>query len=661
MHVDSRIARWLSAIIVLGCFSNNVATIVAVTPNPLFQDHMVLQRDMPVRVWGTADPGESVTVAFAGQTRSADPDAAGKWQVTLDPLKANATPAEMTIRGKNKIVIKDVLVGEVWLASGQSNMTFRFQPSFYPDEAAHANPLVRTANIEAAASMSPQDTVRLNWNICTPQTIGERFSAVGYFFANRLSKELHIPVAIIHSSWEGTRAEPWINRDALLANPALRRQAQQQIDDMIRRPADDKAFFPKMIAWEKKYGAGDDAAKGFDEGWGKPDFDASTWKTVTIPTDFRAAGLPGGGVVWFRKELDVPASAAGKSFELNPGYTVDMVQAFWNGVRLKSSYEHLPYYPHGQGFQVPGELVKAGRNVVSIRIHGHAEGHLWCVTKEMRLPISADDQKSNEWRYKVETRFPDPTAESQAALPKAPSAELQVTPGCLFNAMIRPLTPFAIRGAIWYQGESNVQNSHEYREVLTTLIQDWRAQWHEGPFPFYIVQLANVGRPPQSPEESDWAEVREAQLQVSRQVPNTGLAVTIDIGEENDIHPRNKRDVGYRLALNALAKTYGRDLESSGPQFESMEITGRSIRLRFSHLAGGLVAKNGPLRQFAIAGSDKKFVWAEAKIEGDSVLVSSADVSHPIAVRYAWAKNPAGANLNNQSGLPASPFRTDSW
>lgn len=669
--VSSALFRRSIAIVVAGVFICHTVVVAAVTPNPLFQDHMVLQREMPVYVWGTADPGETVTVAFAGQTRTAQPDAAGKWQVKLDPLSANSAPAELKVDGKNHIVIKDVLVGEVWLASGQSNMTFRFQPSFYPTEAAQANPMIRTANIGAAASMDSQDTVRLEWTVCTPQTIGQKFSAVGFFFAKRLNDELHVPVGIIHSSWEGTRAEPWISRDALLAEPALRKAAQQQIDDMIRRPEDDKAFFPKMIAWEKKYGAADNSTQGFDEGWGKPDFDASTWKTVTLPTDFRAAGLPGGGVVWFRKELDVPAAAAGKPFELNPGYTVDMVQTFWNGTRLKTAYENPPYYPHGQGFLVPGELVKAGRNVVSIRIHGHAEGHLWCVTKEMRLPIStanrnitdqkSPDRKPDEWRYKVEERFPDPTPESQAALPKAPSANLQDTPGCLFNGMIHPLIPFAIRGAIWYQGESNVQHSREYGAVLTTLIQNWRTEWKEGPFPFYIVQLANISVPPQSPQENTWSEVRDEQLQVSRRVPNTGLAVTIDIGDANDIHPRNKRDVGYRLALNALAKTYGRDTECSGPQFESLEIAGRMVRLHFSHASGGLVAKDGPLRQFAIAGADKKFVWADAKIDGDSVLVSSAEITHPVAVRYAWAQNPAGCNLTNEAGLPASPFRTDSW
>jgi sialate O-acetylesterase len=298
---------------------------------------------------------------------------------------------------------------------------------------------------------------------------------------------------------------------------------------------------------------------------------------------------------------------------------------------------------------------------VSIRIHGHTEGHLWCTTKEMRLPISEADRQSNEWQCKVERQFPDPTPESLASLPKAPSARPEDTPGCLFNGMIHPLMPLAIRGAIWYQGESNVQHSHEYATVLTTLIEDWRTRWKEGPFPFYIVQLANLGRPPQSPEESDWAEVREAQSQVARRVPNSGLAVTIDIGEENDIHPRDKRDVGNRLALNALAKTYGRAVEWSGPQFDSLEITGRTARLKFSHATGGLVAKGGPLRQFAIAGSDKKFVWAEATIEGDSVLVSSPSVAHLVAVRYAWAKNPAGSNLYNKANLPASPFRTDDW
>ena len=478
-----------------------------VAPSPIFADHMVLQQGMPVPVWGKAEAGEMVTVAFAGQTRKGRADVHGKWRVTLDALKASATPSTMTIAGKNSITIANVLVGEVWLGSGQSNMTMRFRPEVNPDEFARSNqPEIRTANVGPAATLDPQDSARVKWSVCSPQTIAKDFSAVGYFFVKRLHDELKVPVALVHSSWEGTPIEPWISREALLAEPRLKGFARDRIEELVRRPADDKAFPPKIQAWEEKYRSADASTKGVDEGWGKPAYDASAWKRVTIPTDFRAAGLPHGGIVWYRKEVDVPASAAGKAFELNPGFTVDVVSAFWNGVPLKEVWRHPKYYPHGQGFAVPGELVKAGRNVVSVRIFGHTEGHLWCTGKEMRIPGIDLDPKPNEWQAKVEVRFPDVTAESLAALPKVPSAEPQSTASCLFNGQIHPLIPLAIRGAIWYQGESSWDRSKYYAVTLATLIGDWRARWGEGDFPFYIVQLANIGRPPRSPRKGPGQE-----------------------------------------------------------------------------------------------------------------------------------------------------------
>jgi sialate O-acetylesterase len=633
-----------------------------VVPATIFADHMVLQRDMPVPVWGGAKAGEVVTVTFAGQTRKTTAGADGKWQVRLDAMKARATPATMSIAGKNSITIKDVLVGEIWLGSGQSNMTMRFRPEVNPDDFANSDqPAIRTANVGPGATLQPQDSVAVKWSVCSPRTIAKDFSAVGYFFVKRLHDELHVPVALVHSSWEGTPIEPWISREALLANPLIEAFARRQIAALADRPADDQAFLPKIQAWEAKYHCGDTSTKGVDEGWGKPTYDASAWKKVTLETDFRAAGLPYGGIVWFRKEVNVPAAAAGKAFEFNPGFTVDNVSAFWNGVPLKEVWNHPKYHPHGQGFAVPGELVQAGKNVASVRIFGHTEGHFWCTGKQMRIPGIELDPKPDEWQAKVEVRFPDVTPEALAALPKVPIAEPQSTASCLFNGQIRPLIPFAIRGAIWYQGESSWDRSQWYATTLTTLIRDWRARWGEGDFPFYIVQLANISRPPEDPEEGAWARVREAQLQVSREVPNTGLAVALDIGEEKDIHPRNKRATGNRLALLALAKTYGMAVASSGPIYEWMRLDGGKIRVKFSSLGGGLVAKEGALKQFAIAGADKKFVWAEARIEGDQVVVWSAKVAKPVAVRYAWAQNPQGCNLYNTAGLPASPFRTDAW
>jgi sialate O-acetylesterase len=280
----------------------------------------------------------------------------------------------------------------------------------------------------------------------------------------------------------------------------------------------------------------------------------------------------------------------------------------------------------------------------------------------MSLPVDDPKALDNKWKYHVEKEFPPLPSAAIASLPKTPGAQIQNTSGALFNAMIHPLIPYAIKGAIWYQGESNTnpaQEALDYRRLLPALIADWRSRWGEGNFPFYIVQLANYGTKVTQPSGSNWAVLRESQSNVARTVPDAGLAVIIDIGEGDNIHPRDKKDVGYRLSLLALDRTYGQKMEDSGPIFESMKVEGGAIRLSFTHVAGGLKAKGGPLKYFAVAGGDKKFVWADAKIDGNTIVVSSPLVSSPAAARYAWADDPEGCNLYNSEGLPASPFRTD--
>ncbi len=657
----SRGMRLLAAVVIAG-LAGAAGARAEVRPAPLFQDHMVLQQKMPVPVWGTAGPGEEVTVSFAGQAKKTKADDAGKWSVKLDPLPANATPAEMTIAGANTLVVKDVLVGEVWVASGQSNMAFRFQPKDYPDEVAKADrPLIRTFTASNATAPAPKDTVGGAWQVCSPQTLSA-FSSVGFFFIKDLQEELKVPVGLLHTSWGGTQGESWVSREALLANAELKPLAEAQIANMERRPQDEEKFAAGVKAWEEKYGGVVEGNKGFEQGWAAPAFDASAWKPATLPTSLARLGLKGGGVVWLRKEVEMPEAAAGKWLNLSLAYTEDEVQIYWNNTPAKSWGQAKPFLRRYATFGVPGEAVKAGRNVVAIRLHSLTDrGQIARDTRQLGIPLPEGAPAANDWLFQAEARFPDLTDEARKALPRPPTAEPQNTSSYLFNAMVNPLVPYAMRGAIWYQGESNAGRAKAYRAVLSTLIGDWRARWGQGDFPFYIVQLANYLQPPAQPVDDTWANLRESQSVAARQIPNAGLAVAIDIGEAGDIHPRNKRDVGHRLALNAFARVYGRQVEYSGPLYEAMEVEGKTIRLTFSHLAGGLAAKGGPLKQFAIAGADKKFVWAEARIEGDTVVVSSPEVAEPAAVRYAWAANPEGCNLYNGAGLPASPFRTDEW
>ena len=624
----------------------------------IFSDHMILQRDKPVPIWGWANSGEKVTVEFAGQTKTATVDANGKWLVKLDAMAADTKPHTLKV---NSLAVSNVLVGEVWLASGQSNMGYRLSPIY--DAAAIAaadHPELRVFSEESEGSLTPLTDCKGRWEVSSPKT-APGFTAVGYYFAEELRRELKVPVGVVRSSLGGTQGESWLSREAQVASPVLKDYCEKQIDAMTHFDENAKVFEKALPEWEAKVGAGDPGNAGLAKGWAKAEFDDSGWKTCPAPVSWRQVGLKSGCIVWLRKSVDIPADKAGKSaaYIIN-GYDEDMTPYF-NGQELKPFRPKPPRFFHWwAGYSVPGNLVKAGRNVIALRIHSHTEsGGMWARPSGM-LDIADKATTDNTWRYCLEARFPELTREARASLPKAPQAAMMNTASALFNGKIHPLIPYAIRGAIWYQGESNTNRGTQYAPLLTALIGDWRARWGQGDFPFYIVQLANYGIAAREPDKSGQAEVREGQLQVSQNVPRTGLAVAIDLGEEN-IHPRNKLDVGRRLALQALAKTYGRAVPCESPVYRSMKVEGNSIRIGFHHVEGGLVAKGESLKRFAIAGADQKFVWADAKLDGNTVLVNSPQVPVPVAVRYAWAANPEGCNLYNSAGLPASPFRTDRW
>ncbi len=625
----------------------------------IFSDHMVLQRDTRVPVWGQADPGRRVIVEIGQQRKEAIADAAGRWRVDLDPLPAGG-PWVLKIVGIDTLRIRDVLVGEVWLASGQSNMEMSVERVRNAEaEIQAANyPQIRLFTVKRAVSLRPlNDVASDGWHACNPQSV-RRFSAVAYFFGRELYRKLGVPIGLVHSSWGGTPAEAWTSREGIETLPdfttALARldSLDKGVDLMKRFWQRRRAQRGAFLEWVASLAALD---TGFTASppWFTENLDVSRWDTMTLPVNWEDTQLGEfDGVVWFRKRVSLPASWAGQDLVLRLGPINDIDTTWFNGVKVGGveGYDQLRVY------RVPGRLVKPGQNGLVVRVLDYGNrGGLWGRPEQLRLVWPKRDSMSlaGVWRYRPGLSLAD--APPRPKEPRWPTHR----PTVLYNAMIAPLVPFAIRGVIWYQGEANASRAYQYRRLFPTMIQDWRQHWGQGDFPFLFVQLANFRARKPEPGESDWAELREAQT-MALKLPNTGMAVIIDIGEANDIHPKNKQDVGRRLARIALAKVYGKKLVCSGPMYRGMKIEGSRIRLFFDHVDGGLVAKGGELRGFAVAGPDRVFRWAQAKIEGSTVVVWSPEVPHPVAVRYAWADNP-DCNLYNRAGLPASPFRTDDW
>ena len=628
----------------------------------LVGDNMVLQQGKKVRIWGWANPNEKVSITFDGKKTEATTDAQGHWETFIGPLKAGG-PFELTLSAGNTLTIKNILVGEVWICSGQSNMEWPLINSKNGAQAvAEANyPEIRLFTVQKATSSTRLDDVKGQWVPTTPDNVGQ-FSAVGYFFGRELYQKLKVPVGLIHTSWGGTPAEAWTSNDALLTSADMQPILDRYQQSLKSLPDREKEFKVRLDDWIKKNLYEDAGNKGEALGYADPQTSVTDWKTINLPQYFETAGMKMDGAVWVRKEIDVPASWIGKPLQLSLAAIDDYDTTYFNGTKVGGiGLETLNSYMVQRRYDVPATLIRAGRNVVAVRVFDSAgEGGFGPGNMSLK-PLGATSESislSGEWNYKIELEL-TPKTPDWGSRPEAPGPTNQNSPSVLFNAMIAPLLPYAIRGAIWYQGESNAGRAYQYRILFPMMIRDWRKAWGEGDFPFYFVQLANWQPLKDQPGDSEWAELREAQTWTLRE-PQTGMAVIIDIGDTNDIHPRNKVDVGHRLALWALANTYDLKTEYSGPLFEKFKAEGDKIKVTFSH-AGGLKTSDGSApKGFAIAGEDHKFVWAEAKIEGNSVVVWSKEVAKPVAVRYAWADNPI-CNLYNDSGLPASPFRTDDW
>ena len=626
---------------------------------PLFTDNMVLQQKQKVVVWGKADPGSEVTVKFKGKHAKSVADNDGKWKVILPSAKAGG-PYKLMVFGKDTITIKNVMVGEVWICSGQSNMEMPLAGQWstvnnFEQEVADANyPDIRLLIVKKEMANRPKDNfTSKGWEVCSPETVG-KFSAVGYFFGRDLYKKLNVPVGLIETAWGGTVVEAWTSAEALKKIPEMV-DTVKAIEADMRTEAERLADTKRMQAvWPDKIGEIIKESGTWKHGYQKADYNISRWKTMKLPTTWELAGEEKvDGVVWFARDVNIPASWAGKELTLSLGRINDYDFTWFNGEKVGRGVDVLDL----RKYTIPAGLVKAGKNRITVEVLDiGASGGLYGPADEMK--ISLGDKSiplTGNWKYKV-----DPIKIDVDKLPEKPDQNSGVNrPTVLYNAMIHPLLNYRIRGAIWYQGESNAERAYQYRYLFKTMINNWRKDWDEGDFPFYFVQLANFMSVKDEPGDASWAELREAQM-MALELPNTGMAVTIDIGDAVDIHPHNKQDVGKRLALVALNKTYGIDVPYSGPMYRSMKKEGNRIRISFDHTDGGLVAKGGKLKGFAIAGKDKKFVWAEAEIDGNDVIVWSDKVKDPVAVRYAWAANPV-CNLYNGAGLPASPFRTDDW
>ncbi|MDR3706795.1 MAG: sialate O-acetylesterase [Capsulimonadaceae bacterium] len=624
---------------------------------------MVLQQGTPVRVWGWAEPGEAITVAIAGQNAGARAGVDGRWNVRLDALDAGG-PYEMTVSGaRDRIVLNDVLAGEVWVCSGQSNMEMGVELVDNADaEIRDANqPLIRLFTVPKKIAMEPQEDVVGQWYPCTPENIrrGEwaGFSAAAYFFGKELARNLKTPIGLVHSSWGGTVAEAWTSRDGLLGVEALR-PFVERLDESAKQPS---MYLQSLRDFEAKLFGDGDRNIGLEQGWPNPITDTSTWPKMQLPSTWQAAGLGFSGVLWFRKEVELPRNWAGQDLKLHIGACDKNDITYFNGERVGAlSYmDQLDSWQAPREYDVPGRLVNGGVNTIAVRVSSYAyDGGMRGPEDQMFIePAGVHDNPSislsGAWHYNVEKNigFVD-----TSTIPQPPYGEENPnSPTVLFNGMIAPLLNFAIRGAIWYQGESNSSRAEQYRTLFPSMIRDWRRNFAQGDFPFYFVQLANFI--PGGAEVDCWAFLREAQL-LTLNEPNTGMAVAADIGLPADVHPTNKQEVGRRLALNALAQAYGdKDLVYSGPIFRSAKVEGSAVRLFFDHVASGLRA-HGSLTGFVIAGDDGEFVAADACLDGESVLVSSPAVRKPRSVRYAWADNP-DCSLYNSAGLPASPFRTD--
>lgn len=616
-------------------------------PN-LFGDNMILQRDAPITLWGWADKQEKISVIFHHKTYQIKADKYGKWKMTMDAMPMGG-PYDMEIKGINTITLKNILIGDVWICSGQSNMQWKVNQTPYQegDTSLIARNQIRLLTVHIDMDYQPKEDIKGGeWQSLSKENILQ-FSAVAYHFGKYLNQHTDIPIGLISSNLGATAVEAWMSNEALMQFE----QFHPEIKPIMKHGksfAELKNDFEKIKTdWEENHYL---KGIGIEEKWYLPETDMADWGEMNIPGVWEKQGLEGhDGAVWFRRAFDLPAGFNGDSMMISLTQLDDYDIAWVNGVKIGESYgrhNHRNYF-------AKTSILKPKGNVLVVRVFdvggdGGFTTHTFWANGTIR----------GKWKYKAGIKI-DATKFPKVIMPNATPFS---SPGVLYNANIAPLTSLKIKGAIWYQGESNAGRAYEYRELFPALIQDWRNQWNNPNLPFFFVQLANYQAESTEPGDSNWAELREAQS-MALELPYTGMACTIDIGEANDIHPRNKVDVGKRLGISAISIGYGEDVVPSGPMYKNMQTEGEKIIINYKHIGGRLITKDkyGYIRGFELAGEDQKFYWAKAQINGNTVEVWCDNVKTPVAVRYAWSNNPGPLDLYNEEGLPAVPFRSDDW
>ncbi|MFC4212323.1 sialate O-acetylesterase [Pedobacter lithocola] len=619
----------------------------------LVGNNMVLQREKPIKIWGYGTPGEKIVVLFAGKEFKATTASLGKWKITMPKMKAGG-PYQMVLNGENKIILSNILIGDVWLCSGQSNMEFNLQDVLNADrEVMDANfPEIRLYNVDKQISLSEQENTKGSWNLCTSNN-AKYFSAVGYFFGRRINQDLKVPIGLINASWGGTVIESWISKEGLIDEETFGKKAQEVAK------FDTAAYNLKQRLlnnqWLKNFNLQDEGFKSGSYIWA--DANSSDWNNISMPNGWEFTGKPDlsemDGIVWFKKEIELNAQDLKNNAILNLGVILNADKTFFNGVLIGKTDDA---WGKVRSYNIPKKLLKIGKNIITVRIENYG-GDGGFSKKADQFYINTNEittTLAGEWKYKIGYKLTTYNRPEKQINPNT-------LPTLMYNNMISPIVNLSIKGVLWYQGESNWDRGYQYRELFPRMISDWRTKFEDQDLPVLFVQLANYHKKNDNPTDSYLAEVREAQ-DLTQKVKNTGMVTAIDVGDAANIHPKNKQEVGRRLALLAEKQVYNLDVDSLSSAYEGFKINDKLIQLKFKNVYDGLKSKSGVPGNFQICGANRVWYWANAEIASKNTInVSSEDVQKPIAVRYAWEDNPAEANIINSKGLPLFPFRTDDW